>query len=264
MRAITAVAELNAQRGDGPPIATIARYTPSQTQTPGMYFGPEGESSRAKQITRRRNYLGHRPYRQDDQSNQANNGRGQRSHVPADRTPAARSRRNGRHADLYEPVAPVHVEVPGKHAEAPQHVRVGLVERDMDSQPAKQRRHHPVVLEQQAARLQNTQLRIADRITAFAGSMQFVYLHVFLFALWMLLVESSPWPTLTLIVSLEAIFLSTFVMIGQNRQSAFQQAKADHDFNEQELELKTNTELTRHIHVLTAELHRRFIDEPRP
>jgi hypothetical protein len=55
----------------------------------------------------------------------------------------------------------------------------------------------------------------------------------------MLFIESKPWPTLTLIVSLEAIFLSTFVMIGQNRQAAFQQAKADHDFNEQELELKT-------------------------
>jgi uncharacterized membrane protein len=49
---------------------------------------------------------------------------------------------------------------------------------------------------------------------------------------------------LTLIVSLEAIFLSTFVMIGQNRQATFQQAKADHDFNEEELGLKTNTELT--------------------
>ena len=71
----------------------------------------------------------------------------------------------------------------------------------------------------------------------------------------------DPWPTLTLVVSLEAIFLSTFVMIGQNRQSAFQQAKADHDFEAQELELKTNTELTRQIHVLTEELHRRFIDE---
>ena len=92
--------------------------------------------------------------------------------------------------------------------------------------------------------------------------MHFVYLHVLLFAFWMLFAESSPWPTLTLIVSLEAIFLSTFVMIGQNRQSAFQQAKADHDFNEQELELKTNTELTRQIHVLTTELHRRLIEAP--
>ena len=50
-------------------------------------------------------------------------------------------------------------------------------------------------------------------------------------------------------------------MIGQNRAAAFQQAKADHDFNEQELELKTNTQLTREIHQLTAELHRRVIDQ---
>jgi uncharacterized membrane protein len=120
--------------------------------------------------------------------------------------------------------------------------------------------HHPVVLEEQAKRAADIQLRIADRITAFAGSMNFVYLHVALFAIWMLFLEKSPWPMLTLIVSLEAIFLSTFVMIGQNRQAAFQQAKADHDFNEQELELKTNTELTRQIHRLTTELHKRLID----
>ena len=80
----------------------------------------------------------------------------------------------------------------------------------------------------------------------------------------MLFIESSPWPTLTLIVSLEAIFLSTFVMIGQNRQAAFQQAKADHDFTEQELELKTNTQLTREIHTLTAELHNRFLEAGTP
>jgi uncharacterized membrane protein len=80
-----------------------------------------------------------------------------------------------------------------------------------------------------------------------------------LFAVWMLFLERSPWPTLTLVVSLEAIFLSTFVMIGQNRQAGFQQAKADHDFQAQELELKTNTELTREIHRLTAELHRRLM-----
>ena len=59
-----------------------------------------------------------------------------------------------------------------------------------------------------------------------------------------------------------AIFLSTFVMIGQNRQSAFQQAKADHDFTEQELELKTNTQLTREIYRLTNELHRRVVENP--
>jgi uncharacterized membrane protein len=120
--------------------------------------------------------------------------------------------------------------------------------------------HHPVVLEEQARRAADIQLRIADWITGFAGSMNFVYLHIGLFTVWMLFIEPKPWPTLTLVVSLEAIFLSTFVMIGQNRQAAFQQAKADHDFNEQELELKTNTELTREIHRLTTELHRRLID----
>lgn len=121
------------------------------------------------------------------------------------------------------------------------------------------RAHHPTVIAEAKKRNADFQLRIADRITTFAGSMSFVWLHAALFAIWMLVLEKSPWPTLTLVVSLEAIFLSTFVMIGQNRQSAFQQAKADHDFGAQELELKTNTELTREIHTLTSELHRRFL-----
>jgi uncharacterized membrane protein len=118
---------------------------------------------------------------------------------------------------------------------------------------------HPVVLAEQEQRASDIQLRIADWITGFAGSMNFVYLHILLFTVWMLFIESKPWPTLTLIVSLEAIFLSTFVMIGQNRQAAFQQAKADHDFTEQELELKTNTQLTREIDRLTAEVHKRVM-----
>ena len=88
-----------------------------------------------------------------------------------------------------------------------------------------------------------------------AGSMPFVYVHVVAFALWMLVFERSPWPTLTLIVSLEAIFLSTFVMIGQNRSAAFQQTKADHDFVTQESELTLNTELTQAIHTMTQEIH---------
>jgi uncharacterized membrane protein len=100
------------------------------------------------------------------------------------------------------------------------------------------RKRHPAVLAEQARLVSNVQLRIA---------------------VWMVFLESRPWPTLTLAVSLEAIFLSTFVMVGQNRQAAFQQAKADHDFNEQELELKTNTELTREIHRLTTELHRQVL-----
>ena len=116
-------------------------------------------------------------------------------------------------------------------------------------------RHHPVVVKQRERRASDVQMRIADAITAFAGSMNFVYIHAILFAVWMLVFEQSPWPTLTLVVSLEAIFLSTFVMIGQNRQAAFQQAKADHDFTEQEVELKANTDLTRAIHDLTQQVH---------
>ena len=124
--------------------------------------------------------------------------------------------------------------------------------------------HHPIVVRINAQRYADVQLRIADRITAYAGSMRFVYLHAFIFAAWMVFFERSPWPTLTLVVSLEAIFLSTFVMIGQNRQSAFQQAKADHDFTEEEQELKLNTKLTREIHQLTREVHDQILgDRPK-
>ena len=122
--------------------------------------------------------------------------------------------------------------------------------------------HHPAVLEQFEKRTSDAQLRLADKITAFAGSMNFVYLHVVFFALWMLVFEKSPWPTLTLIVSLEAIFLSTFVMIGQNRQAAFQQAKSDRDYGDVSKLLVENTDLTRAIDQLTEELHHHFLGGP--
>jgi uncharacterized membrane protein len=118
------------------------------------------------------------------------------------------------------------------------------------------------VLAEAERRSANVQLRLADLITRFAGSMKFVYLHAALFVGWMLFVERSPWPTLTLVVSLEAIFLSTFVMIGQNRQADFQQKKADHDFVANEQELQVNTELTRLVAALTREIHRKVYDLP--
>ena len=130
------------------------------------------------------------------------------------------------------------------------------------SHSKRQQQHSPFVLQQQKERAEQFQLHIADKITAFAGSMNFVYLHVFGFAVWMLFIEASPWPTLTLIVSLEAIFLSTFVMIGQNRQAAFQQAKADHDFDAAEQELDSNTDITRAIHRLTTEIHDQLVSSP--
>ncbi|GAA4344361.1 DUF1003 domain-containing protein [Microbacterium rhizosphaerae] len=130
-------------------------------------------------------------------------------------------------------------------------------------------RLHPAVLAQAERRAASVQLRIADGITAFAGSMAFVYLHIVVFAVWMLWIERSPWPTLTLIVSLEAIFLSTFVMIGQNRQAAFQQAKADRDYTDQETLLVENTELTRtirdlseQIRDLTTQIHAHVVAPP--
>jgi uncharacterized membrane protein len=119
--------------------------------------------------------------------------------------------------------------------------------------------HHPAVVDEFNKRVSDTQLRIADKITGFAGSMNFVYLHAILFAVWMLVFERSPWPTLTLIVSLEAIFLSTFVMIGQNRQASFQQAKADEDYKDVNTLLVENTELTRQVHRLTEDVHQRLL-----
>jgi uncharacterized membrane protein len=121
---------------------------------------------------------------------------------------------------------------------------------------------HPAVLEQIEARHKHFQVRLADTITAVAGSMTFVYIHAVVFAVWMIFLEKDPWPKLTLVVSLEAIFLSTFVMIGQNRSAAFQQAKANHDFVEQEQELKTNTALTRETQALIRQIHEHVLGHP--
>jgi hypothetical protein len=77
---------------------------------------------------------------------------------------------------------------------------------------------NPALLKHADQRRQSLENRIADTITRFAGSMLFVYLHILWFAVWILSgVEHYPYGLLTMIVSLEAIFLSTFVMISQNR-----------------------------------------------
>jgi uncharacterized membrane protein len=124
--------------------------------------------------------------------------------------------------------------------------------------------HHPAVVTEFNKRASDAQLRIADQITAFAGSMNFVYLHIAIFAVSMLVLERSPWPKLTLIVSLEAIFLSTFVMIGQNHQAAFQQAKADEDYSIEHTLLVENTDITRLIHDLTEEIRRQLVGNQEP
>jgi uncharacterized membrane protein len=116
----------------------------------------------------------------------------------------------------------------------------------------------PALVQHAQERAQHVQNRIADRITSYAGSMHFVYLHIVLFAVWMLLVEDSPWPTLTLIVSLEAIFLSTFVMISQNRADEKRQVIAGNAWATVQEEDKQNQELldlSRQILELTKQVH---------
>ena len=91
---------------------------------------------------------------------------------------------------------------------------------------------NPALVEHAKERAESIQNNIADRITTFAGSMSFVYLHVIWFAVWIAFgVESYPYGLLTMIVSLEAIFLSTFVMISQNRADAKHQVIADMEWN---------------------------------
>ena len=89
-------------------------------------------------------------------------------------------------------------------------------------------------------RLRSGQDKVTDGITSFAGSTRFVYIHAAWFGLWIainaglfgaaLVFDKFPYGLLTMIVSLEAIFLSTFVMISQNRQAARADVRAELDF----------------------------------
>jgi uncharacterized membrane protein len=122
---------------------------------------------------------------------------------------------------------------------------------------------HPALVQAAAARAESVQNRVADQITTFAGSMAFVYIHILWFAVWIVFrVEDYPFGLLTMIVSLEAIFLSTFVMISQNRADAKRQVLADHQWRIVQTEEKLNEdllaistqilEMTKAIHALTT------------
>jgi len=118
---------------------------------------------------------------------------------------------------------------------------------------------NPALIEHAKQRRQSMENRLADRITTFSGSMTFVYLHVIWFAAWIGFgVESYPYGLLTMIVSLEAIFLSTFVMISQNRADekrevvANQQWKTVQDEDAQNVEL---LHLSHQIFELTKAVH---------
>lgn len=123
----------------------------------------------------------------------------------------------------------------------------------------------PALAEHLARRRASATLRLADAITAFAGSMRFVALHVIWFGAWVLLnltvlhFDPFPFGLLTMVVSLEAIFLSTFVLISQNRYEERQHLVVDHHYRETRLLeelLRENTRLTEEIHRVTAENQR--------
>jgi uncharacterized membrane protein len=118
---------------------------------------------------------------------------------------------------------------------------------------------NPALVRQAEQRAQSVENRIADRITAFAGSMRFVYIHIVWFSCWIGFgVEHYPYGLLTMIVSLEAIFLSTFVMISQNRADAKRQVIADQQWQTVRKEDRQNEELlelSRQILELTKAIH---------
>jgi uncharacterized membrane protein len=124
---------------------------------------------------------------------------------------------------------------------------------------ARNRPIHPALLEHAERRARSAQNRVADTITRFAGSMWFVYLHIAWFAVWISLgVERYPYGLLTMIVSLEAIFLSTFVMISQNRQDDARRILADREWELVQSEERQNKELiglSRQILDLTKAIH---------
>jgi uncharacterized membrane protein len=103
---------------------------------------------------------------------------------------------------------------------------------------------NPALVNEAEQRADKAQNRIADKVTAFSGSMAFVYLHVIWFGCWIGFgVEKYPFGLLTMIVSLEAIFLSTFVMISQNRADAKRQVVADEQWKTVQEEDHQNKEL---------------------
>jgi uncharacterized membrane protein len=127
---------------------------------------------------------------------------------------------------------------------------------------------NPALLKHSEERSQSVQNRVADKITAFSGSMTFVYLHVLWFGLWIGLgVEGYPFGLLTMIVSLEAIFLSTFVMISQNRADAKRQVLADQQWTTVQTEEQQNQELldlSKQMLVLANRLNSQLASDARP
>jgi uncharacterized membrane protein len=116
---------------------------------------------------------------------------------------------------------------------------------------------HPALREHAKERRARFENRVADVITEFAGSMNFVYIHIIWFGSWILFgVEAYPFGLLTMIVSLEAIFLSTFILVSQNRADEKRRLLADYQWEVVNTRLISNSDeilqLTKEIHELTV------------
>jgi uncharacterized membrane protein len=118
--------------------------------------------------------------------------------------------------------------------------------------------------EQEGSR--NNQERIADAITRFTGSMRFVYIHLTLFGAWIVVnlgwIPGVPqfdpsFVVLAMVASVEAIFLSTFVLISQNRMASLADRRADLDL---QISLLAEHEITRLITLVTAIAERLQLD----
>jgi len=103
---------------------------------------------------------------------------------------------------------------------------------------------NPALLRHAEQRRKSAENRIADAITGWAGSMPFVYVHAIWFAVWIGVgIERYPFGLLTMIVSLEAIFLTSFVMISQNRSDEKRQVLADAEWQKVQQEDQQNQQL---------------------
>jgi len=112
--------------------------------------------------------------------------------------------------------------------------------------------------------------RLADGITAFAGNMIFVYFHVLWFGFWIAAglgtfghqyeFDTFPFGLLTMVVSLEAIFLSTFVMISQNRASQKSEIRSQLDY-ETDIQAEREIAIIMRTLVRIAEKHGVKIDD---
>jgi uncharacterized membrane protein len=135
----------------------------------------------------------------------------------------------------------------------------GVVERNIEALVARRAREE---------RTKGLQDRLADAITRFTGSMRFVYLHLVIFGLWIVInlgwLPLRPFDpsfvVLAMVASVEAIFLSTFVLISQNRMAAQADRRAELDL---QVSLLSEHEVTRLLGLVTSIAHHLGIEEAR-